>query len=97
MGLGNFLVLCQTCCYTLSVVLSFFYFIPIAVNRSDFDGNCILYATGHWQNTTQQYDIDKWGASSNCGYPIFMGVVFMLLSLVLTWRMGVLLLKEIDE
>ncbi|XP_014667812.1 PREDICTED: transmembrane protein 179-like [Priapulus caudatus] len=99
---SNIFVLCQTCCYTLSAILSFFYFIPIAVCRGDFNGKCILYTTGHWDETTPtkpRYIIGDpdWGPSSNCGYAIFMGVILMLLSIVLTWRMGVLLLKEIDE
>lgn len=98
MGIGNFLILAQTCCYVLSLLLSFVFFIPVAVCRHSFAGHCILYADAEFRRENEQkVDIHSWGASSNCGYVVFMGVVFMLVSIFMTCRMGMLLMKETEE
>lgn len=85
MGIGNILVLTEVTIFLLSFILSFMIFVPLGINRQEFDGNCLLYAKGHWNTsakggTPQLIDVD-WGPDSACGFNVFMGVFLMLISL----------------
>lgn len=85
MGIGNILVLTEVTIFLLSFILSFMIFVPLGINRQEFDGNCLLYAKGHWNTsakggTPQLIDVD-WGPDSACGSNVFMGVFLMLISL----------------
>ncbi|CAG2224829.1 unnamed protein product [Mytilus edulis] len=96
MGLGNILLLTQVVAYLVSFIVSFFIFIPIATNVKEFNGHCLLYADGTFDNKTKELKHISWGRDSACGFNIFMGVIVMLLSLFyMVWE-SVYLFKNID-
>lgn len=96
MGVGNIFLLTQLTAFLLCLIMSFFIFIPMAVNQEEFSGNCLLYATGTWDNTSQLASVD-WGPSSACGFSIFIGVVLMILSLCYTCLYCVYLARDADR
>ncbi|KAL8611086.1 hypothetical protein ACOMHN_064376 [Nucella lapillus] len=101
MGLGNILLLAQVTVYLIALILSFFMFVPISVNLDDFDGHCLLFATGKWSATSPskaaQLDDVDWGTSGSCNFPIFSGVAVMLVSFFYLIWYSVLLFKNVDS
>ena len=100
MGLENKLTLFQVTGFVLSFILSFFVFVPIAVNKKDFHGHCLLGAEGQW-NTSAVGNAElfhvHWGPTSACNFSIFMGVVLMLLSLFYVLLESCYLLRQSDR
>ena len=85
MGIGNIVVLAEVSIFLLSFILSFMIFIPLSINHNEFDGHCLLYASGQWKTnvtggTPAMIDVD-WGPDSACGFNVFMGVFIMLTTL----------------
>lgn len=99
MGLGNILLLAQVTVYLMALILSFFMFVPISVNLGDFDGNCLLFATGKWSANKGAVQLDEvnWGPSSSCNFPVFSGVAVMLVSFAYLLWYSVLLIKTVDS
>ena len=94
MGLGNILILSQATVYVIVFILSFFIFIPLSVNQSDFSGHCLLFAEGEW-NTTH-LTITQWGNSGLCAFAVFAGAVSLPMSLFFTILMGIYLYKDTE-
>lgn len=101
MALGNMLVLSQVTIFFVSFLLSFLLFIPVSVNVNEFGGHCILYAEGKWVNAVNSSEMELrdvvWGASSGCGFNIFMGVIVMLFSLFFVVWESAYLVKDTDR
>ena len=96
MALANLLILTQVIAYLMAVIFALFMFIPVAVNLSQFNGHCLLNANGHWFEDSQGtdiLDIDHWGLSANCNFPIFVGVVTFPLALFDVLWMSIYLFK----
>ena len=94
MALGNLLILTQVIAYLLAVIFALFMFIPIAVNLGQFNSHCLLNAEGHW--TGDVLDIDSWGLSANCNFPIFVCVVAFPVALLYVLWMSVYLFRGIE-
>lgn len=100
MGLGNVVVLSQCTAFILMFIFSFFIFVPVSINYNEFDGHCLLYATGTWVSNTSkgvQLELVEWGPGSACNFAIFMGVVMMLLSLFYIVMQSAYLIKDMDS
>ena len=74
-------------------------FIPISVNLNNFDGQCLLFATGRWSAKGGAVELDNvdWGSVSSCNFAVFAGVAVMLVSCVYLIWYSVLLFKKIDR
>ncbi|KAH3853406.1 transmembrane protein 179-like [Dreissena polymorpha] len=97
MGISNLTVLCQITAFVLSFILSFFIFVPLAVNQYQFNGHCLLYATGTWNATSEQLTNVQWGPNSACGFGMFIGVVMMLLTIFYMCIDALHLLRDTDS
>jgi hypothetical protein len=100
MGLGNILLLAQVTAYLLAFILSFFVFIPIGICRSNFDGYCLLFATGTWSaNGGQDVELTSvnWESASTCNFCVFASVVVMMTSAVYMIWYSILLFKKVDR
>ncbi|KAK7104112.1 transmembrane protein 179-like [Littorina saxatilis] len=99
MGLGNILLLAQVTLYLIAFILSFFMFVPISVNQNDFDGHCLLFATGKWSATRGAVELNNvtWGTSSTCNFAVFSGVAVMLSSIAYLVWYSILLFKAVDS
>lgn len=99
MALGNLLILTQVIVYLLAVIFALFMFIPLAVNLGQFNGHCLLNANGNWAENIQHQDvleINHWGLSANCHFPIFVGVVAFPLALFYVLWMSIYLFKRTE-
>ena len=103
MGIGNLLHITQVTLYVLLLLLAFFVFIPIAINQSHFDGKCLLFASGEWVNSTGArsihgllFQVDHWGLSTYCTYPIFIAVISVITTIVYTCKLSINLMKGTD-
>lgn len=100
MGIGNILLLAQVTTYVLSFILSFFIFIPICLCKTNFGGNCILFARGTWTAVPSEEDVHlkvEWGSTGPCNFAAFVGVIVMLMSLFYIVWYSILLFKEADS
>ncbi|KAK3598662.1 hypothetical protein CHS0354_020422 [Potamilus streckersoni] len=103
MGLGNALVLAQVTTFLISFIVSFFLFVPLSTNQHEFNGKCLLYATGNWKSNRSvddgvtQLENIKWGPDSACGFNIFMGVMVMLVSLFYVVWESLFLCRDTDS
>lgn len=98
MGLGNILILSQVTAFLLAFIFCFFIFIPLTINNAEFNGHCLLYATGKWEvvNSTgapNKLNVHEWGDSGACNFPIFVGILAFPISLFYILWMSVYLLK----
>ncbi len=94
MGIGNILILSQVTAYVLAVILSFFIYPPVAVNKThNFNGHCLL-------NTQVQYDEPAveyvWADPSPCNFAIFIGIAVMLTSVFQIIRLSFHLFYDTD-
>ncbi|KAH9519024.1 hypothetical protein Btru_008935 [Bulinus truncatus] len=97
MGIPQLFLLSQACIYLLLFVLSFFTCVPSGINVSNFNGHCLLYATGEWNITGNYIQKVNWGPDSACNFTIFIGVFSLLVSTsYLIWTV-VLLAKNIES
>ncbi|XP_045187112.1 transmembrane protein 179B-like [Mercenaria mercenaria] len=71
----NWLILLQALLYFCIFILGFLVCIPVGINRSSFDGECILYADVH--HSGKIYITGS--ASSNCEFPIYFSVFGMII------------------
>ncbi|XP_050406240.1 transmembrane protein 179 [Patella vulgata] len=101
MALGNLIVLSQVTCFILSFLLSFFVFVPVSINNHEFNGHCLLHATGKWHPESKQANIEltdlHWGPSSACNFSVFIGVVVMVTSFCYTIWVSIYLFKGTDS
>lgn len=101
MGLGNILVLSEVTLFLLTLILSFLILVPLGINQREFDGHCLLYASGVWRTnvtggTAELTDVD-WGPHSACGFNIFMGVVILFTSIFYTVKDSLHLFRNTDS
>ena len=99
MGIGNILLLSQVTVYLLIFIFSLFIFIPLTVNEAQFDGHCLLFATGEPQpvfNDTDKLTV-QWGSDDGyCKYPIVVSVIALPLSVFYMLWMSLHLFKDYD-
>lgn len=69
-------------------------------NLSAFNGHCLLYADGEWENTSSPetshlINID-WGQTSNCYFPVFSSILNIILcGICVTW-LSVCVFRNLD-
>ena len=99
MGLGNIFLLAQVTVYLIAFIVSFFMFVPVSINLTDFNGHCLLFATGTWNANqgAQHLDYVDWGSTSSCNFAVFSGVAVMLSSLFYLIWYSILLYKNVDR
>ena len=100
MGLGNMLVLSQVIGYSLIFLMAFFIFIPLAVNKTEFSENCLLYARGEWHrengSSELELEITEWGSVDSCNFPIFVAVASLPITLAYCALLSVDLFKNTE-
>ncbi|XP_033110535.1 transmembrane protein 179-like [Anneissia japonica] len=101
MGFGNLLALSQVCGFVLLLLLSLFIVPPMCTYSQAFEGKCLLFASGHYDdnvlNTSISFNIDSWGAPGFCTYTIFMGVAQIIMSFVQIVRLSIHLANDTDS
>lgn len=74
-------ILCiQGVSYLCGIILSLCVCVPMAIHQEHFQGHCLLFSTGRWQEVDGQLKVD-WASQAYCNFIIFVAVVQFVLSL----------------
>uniref|UniRef100_A0A182NZY9 Transmembrane protein 179 n=1 Tax=Anopheles epiroticus TaxID=199890 RepID=A0A182NZY9_9DIPT len=85
MALANVLILSQIAGHVFAFILSMCIFIPLAIHVRSFDGHCLLFTTGTWQEKDGLFDV-RWASEAYCNYPIIVGVCLFIIAGVQIYR-----------
>ncbi|KPP76645.1 transmembrane protein 179-like [Scleropages formosus] len=101
MALDN-LLFAQCVLYFLAFAFGFVAVVPLSENDDDFQGRCVLFTRGMWQNENitvakQRFVVDEWGPESSCSFVTFVGIASLILSAVQAWRLLFFLCKGHDD
>ncbi|XP_062323658.1 transmembrane protein 179 [Osmerus eperlanus] len=101
MALDNFLF-GQCILYFLAFLFGFICVVPLSENSDDFQGKCILFTEGMWQNENmtvgkQRFMIQEWASESSCRFITFVGIFSLILSAIQAWRTFFYLCKGHDD
>ncbi|XP_056620938.1 transmembrane protein 179 [Triplophysa dalaica] len=92
----------QCILYFLAFLFGFIAVVPLSENGDDFQGRCLLFTEGMWQNENmtmgkQRFVVEEWGPESSCRFITFVGIVSLILSAVQAWRTLFFLCKGHDS
>uniref|UniRef100_A0A671QVA9 Transmembrane protein 179-like n=1 Tax=Sinocyclocheilus anshuiensis TaxID=1608454 RepID=A0A671QVA9_9TELE len=81
----------QCILYFLAFLFGFIAVVPLSENSDDFQGKCLLFTEGMWQNENmtmgkQRFIVEEWGPESSCRFITVVGIVSVILSAVQAWR-----------
>ncbi|XP_058464798.1 transmembrane protein 179 [Malaya genurostris] len=96
MALSNVLILSQVAGHVFALILSLCVFIPLSVHVHSFNGHCLLFSNGTWQETDGLFDV-KWASEGYCTYPILVGVTLFLISGLQIYRLAILVYRELES
>ncbi|BFZ07597.1 hypothetical protein BsWGS_10636 [Bradybaena similaris] len=74
-------VIIQASLYFLIFVLNFIVAIPLGVNVSELNNQCMLYTDWTWQDSTLVWI--HYSRASTCNFPVYLAVVCIFYSLLL--------------
>lgn len=69
-------ILAQAILYFCALIAGFAIAIPVGVNRTNFQGQCILYSDFVWQNETSFTMMAS--SDTNCNFPIYYSVFALI-------------------
>ncbi|XP_053698064.1 transmembrane protein 179 [Sabethes cyaneus] len=96
MALSNVLILSQVAGHVIALILSICIFIPLSLHMHSFNGHCLLFATGQWQETNGLFDV-KWASEAYCNYPGTVGVILFFISGIQIYRFAYLVYRELES
>ncbi|XP_055585647.1 transmembrane protein 179 [Uranotaenia lowii] len=96
MALSNVLILSQVAGHVIALILSLCLFIPLSMHVHSFNGHCLLFATGAWQENDGLFDV-KWASEAYCNYPILVGVALFVIAGMQIYRLSILVYRELDS
>ncbi|XP_058812356.1 transmembrane protein 179 [Topomyia yanbarensis] len=96
MALSNVLILSQVAGHVIALILSLCIFIPLSVHVHSFNGHCLLFASGTWQETNGLFDV-RWASEAYCTYPILVGIQLFVISGIQIYRLAILVYRELDS
>ncbi|KAG0719995.1 Transmembrane protein 179 [Chionoecetes opilio] len=80
MVLNNVLVLSQVTTYLLALLLALCIIFPISYHLRDFNGHCLLFSNGTWENTGQ-FKVN-WAPQVFCDFNLAWASVSLVITLV---------------
>lgn len=86
MGLSNVLTLSQVAGHVIAFILSICITIPLLINIREFDGHCLLFTTGEWQEEDGLFKAE-WASRNYCNYPIVIGFILVIVSMTQIYRL----------
>ena len=81
--------------YLVSFILSLTFFIPMVLNVNDFNGKCLLFTTGVFNESDGRIFEPNWASFSYCGFALFNGLFSTLASLIQLIRTIKLMFKNL--
>ncbi|CAG9789562.1 unnamed protein product [Diatraea saccharalis] len=96
MALTNVLLLSQIAGYIVGLILSLCIIVPMSMHQDEFNGHCLLFSKGEWQEVDGQLLV-SWASRAYCDYVIVVGVLMFLVCLVQIYRMSLFLYRGQDS
>lgn len=96
MALSNVLILSQVAGHVIGLILSLCMLIPLLVHAYSFNGHCLLFATGTWQEKDGLFDV-RWASKAYCDYAAFVGVEIFIVSGLQIYRLAMLVYNELES
>ncbi|KAL4707359.1 hypothetical protein ACJJTC_005288 [Scirpophaga incertulas] len=96
MALTNVLLLSQIAGYVIGLILSLCITVPMSMHQDEFNGHCLLFSKGVWQETDGQLLV-TWASRCYCDYVIAVGVVMFAICLVQIYRLSMFMYKGTDS
>lgn len=85
MALSNVLILSQIAGHFVILTLSLCILVPMLYHVQDFNGHCLLFSTGDWNEDNGLFDV-KWASKFYCNLPIITGFFLLFASSVEIYR-----------
>lgn len=85
MALTNVIMLSQIAGHVVVLILSLCITIPMLCHVRDFNGHCLLFSTGTWNENNGKFDV-KWAPRLYCDFPIVTGFLLFFLSSIEIYR-----------
>ncbi|CAH1637976.1 unnamed protein product [Spodoptera littoralis] len=95
MALTNVLLLSQIAGYLVGFILSLCMIVPMSLHQEEFNGHCLLFSHGEWQENGQL--LVSWAPRAYCDYVIVVGVLIFLVCCVQIYRLSMFMYKGIDS
>lgn len=89
----NYTQIVQCFIYLASFILAITFFIPMVLNASEFNGKCLLFTTGVFNESDGRIFEPKWSNFSYCALVMSNGLFLALVSLFQFSKMLRLILK----
>lgn len=85
MALSNVLILSQIAGHVVVLILSLCIITPMIYHVQDFNGECILFSMGNWNENNGLFDV-KWASIFYCNFTILTGFFLFFVSLIEIYR-----------
>lgn len=72
--------------YLVSFILAFTFFVPMILNVNEFQGKCLLFTTGVFNESDGRIFEPNWANFSYCGLALFNGFFLTVASLIQSYR-----------
>ncbi|KAK0182842.1 hypothetical protein PV327_000936 [Microctonus hyperodae] len=96
MALTNVLLISQVAGYVVALILSLCIIVPMNLHQHEFQGHCLLFSTGIWQETDGQLVVN-WASPGWCNYTIFVGFIVCLTSIIQIYRLSMMMYRGEDS
>lgn len=96
MALTNVLLLSQIAGYLVGLILSLCIVVPMSMHQDEFNGHCLLFSNGHWQEEDGQLSV-SWASSAYCNYVTFVGILMFCVCCVQIYRLSMLMYRGEDS
>lgn len=99
MGIGNILALSQVTGYVLNIILFFIIIWPMSKNLRGFNGMCILFSTGTYDDHLpgHPFEVTSWAPGISCAFVILLSFVSLFISIWQTVRISIHLVRNTDS
>lgn len=72
--------------YLVSSILALTFFVPMIFNVGEFQGKCLLFTTGVFNESDGRIFEPNWASFSYCGLTLFNGFFLSIASLIQSFR-----------
>lgn len=90
MALSNVLILSQIAGHVVVLTLSLCILVPMLCHVRDFNGHCLLFSTGDWNENNGLFDV-QWVSEFYCNFTIITGMFLFFVSSIEIYRWAELL------
>ncbi|KAI5634580.1 hypothetical protein NE865_12705 [Phthorimaea operculella] len=96
MALTNVLLLSQIAGYVIGLILSLCVVVPMSMHQDEFNGHCLLFSRGEWQEEDGQLLV-SWASTAYCHYVTVVGILMFIVCCLQIYRLSMFMYKSLDS